>query len=47
MKELKCPAQDPDPNPTEHLSDELEYQLCAKLPCMTSVPELISALVAE
>lgn len=42
--ELECPAQ---LTPIEHLWDELEYQMCTKGSRLTSVPNLMKALVAE
>ena len=39
--------QSPDLNPVEHLLDDLELRLRARLNHPTSVPELTNALVAE
>jgi len=47
VEERDWPAQSPDPNPIEHLGDELEHRLRARPNCPTSVPDLTNALAAE
>ena len=47
MEKLDWPAQSPDLNPIEHLWDDLERRLRARLNRPTSVPDLTNALVAE
>ena len=47
VEELDWPAQSPDFNPIEHLWDELECRLKARLNHPTSVPDLTNALVAD
>ena len=44
VEELDWPAQSPDPNPIEHLWDELELRLRARPNRPTSVPDLPNAL---
>ena len=45
--ELKRPAQNPDLNHIEHISDELERRLRARPNCPTLFPDLTSTRVAE
>jgi hypothetical protein len=47
VEELDWPAQSPDVNPIEHLWDELECRLRARLNRPKSVPDLTNALVHE
>jgi hypothetical protein len=47
VEELDWPAQSPDLNSIEHLSDELEHRLRARPNCPTSVRDLTNALVPD
>lgn len=47
VEELDLHAQNRDLIPSEHLSDELEWQFHSRPPHPTSRPDLTNALVAE
>jgi hypothetical protein len=47
VPEMDCPTQSPDLNPTEHLWDESERQLCYRPQCPTSLIALATTLQEE